>query len=62
MVKRVIKGHKQAKPARKIEVSVFMPQELFDKVHKDWFDNTPIEVSFSAFLVAKIEAGVEVSK
>lgn len=56
-MKRIIRGHKQARPAKKIEVAVFLPPDLFTDLREEWM-GTPTGVSFSAFIVAKIEAGL----
>ena len=61
MVKRLIKGHTQAKPAKKIEVAVFLPRQLFLKLHAG-YRRAPDDVSFSAYIVALVEAGMEVAE
>lgn len=58
VTKRPIYGHRQAKPARKIEVAIFMPPELFEELQAE-YAAAPGNVSFSALVVAKIEAGME---
>ena len=61
MVKRLITGHKQSHPAKKIEVAVFLPEKLFYKIRSAYL-KAPDDVSFSAYIVALIEAGMEVAE
>lgn len=61
-MKRNIKGHQAggyaAKQTSKIETTLYVPKQLMPSLILKW-NETPANVSFSAFLVGLIEAGLE---
>lgn len=59
--KRIPHGYKPAYTHDVIKCDIYFPTNVFNDLI-DQFKHTPTNVSFSAFIVAKVEAGMEVSK